>query len=63
MSEKKSIFETKDFKDICFYYFLHFFNYTKKIEIGEKINQFNGVSNYGLLFLFYFIDNQFYFKR
>ena len=28
--QKKNIFEVNDFKDICFYYFLHFYNYTKK---------------------------------
>ena len=50
--QKKNIFEVNDFKDICFYYFLHFYNYTKKNEIGEKINQFNGVSNTVFLIIF-----------
>lgn len=45
MSKEKTIFEKNDFKNICFYYFLPFYNYVKKNEIGEKINQFNGVNN------------------
>ncbi len=45
MSAEKTIFEKNDFKNICFYYFLPFYNYVKKNEIGEKINQFNGVNN------------------
>ena len=49
MSEKKSIFQKNDFKNICFYYYLPFYNYVKKNEIGEKINQFKGVVNYILL--------------
>ena len=44
MSKEKTIFDKKDFKNICFYYFLPFYNYVKKNEIGEKINQFNGVN-------------------
>ena len=45
MSAEKTIFEKNDFKNICFYYFLPFYNYVKKNEIGEKINLFNGVNN------------------
>ena len=44
MSEVKSIFERNDFKDIYFYYYLPFYNYVKKADIGEKINKLNGVS-------------------
>lgn len=51
MSDKKSIFEKKDFKNIYFYYFLPFYNYVKKNEIGEKINQFNGVIRYILIII------------
>ena len=46
MSEEKSIFERNDFKNLCFYYYLPFYNYVKKCEIGEKINQFKGVIIY-----------------
>ena len=46
MSEEKSIFERNDFKNLCFYYYLPFYNYVKKCEIGEKINQFKGVKIY-----------------
>lgn len=53
MSEEKSIFERNDFKNINFYYFLPFYNYVKKNEIGEKINQFNGVNNYYILIIFF----------
>ena len=45
MSGAKNIFEKNDFKNVCFYYFLPFYNYVKKNEIGEKINQFKGVKN------------------
>ena len=45
MSGEKTIFEKNDFKNLCFYYFLPFYNYVKKNEIGEKINQFKGVNN------------------
>ena len=63
MSDKKNIFQKNDFKNICFYYFLPFYNYVKKNEIGEKINQFSGVNKYIILSIFYFLDNQFYIKR
>lgn len=53
MSEKKTIFEKNDFKDICFYYFLRFYNYAKKNEIGEKINQLGGVKYFFNFILFY----------
>ena len=56
MSEEKSIFERNDFKNIYFYYFLPFYNYVKKVEIGEKINQFNGVIIYKII-LNFFIQN------
>ena len=46
MSEEKSIFERNDFQNITFYYFLLGYNYVKKVEIGEKINQFGGVIPY-----------------
>ena len=47
-----SIFETKDFKNCYFYYFLPLYNYAKKNEIGEKINQFNGVNNNNIIYLY-----------
>lgn len=53
MSEEKTIFEKNDFKNVCFYYFLPFYNYVKKNEIGEKINQFNGVKYYFNKKIFY----------
>ena len=53
MSEEKTIFEKNDFKNVCFYYFLPFYNYVKKNEIGEKINQFNGVRYYFNKKIFY----------
>ena len=53
MSEEKTIFEENDFKNVCFYYFLPFYNYVKKNEIGEKINQFNGVKYYFNKKIFY----------
>jgi hypothetical protein len=53
MSEEKSIFERNDFKNIYFYYFLPFYNYVKKVEIGEKINQFNGVIIYKIILNFF----------
>jgi hypothetical protein len=43
MSVEKSIFERNNFKNLSFYYFLPFYNYVKKNEIGEKINKFEGV--------------------
>ena len=55
MSAEKSIFEKNSFKNICFYYFLPFYNYVKKNEIGEKINQFNGVNNDKFLLLFFIL--------
>lgn len=55
MSEEKTIFEKNDFKNVCFYYFLPFYNYVKKNEIGEKINQFNGVNNDKFLLLFFIL--------
>jgi len=63
MSEEKSIFERNDFKNINFYYFLPFYNYVKKSEIGEKINQFNGVIIYKNKNNFIYIDHQFHLKR
>ena len=53
MSEEKTIFGKNDFKNVCFYYFLPFYNYVKKNEIGEKINQFNGVKYYFNKKIFY----------
>ena len=53
MSGEKSIFERNDFKNISFYYFLPFYNYVKKSEIGDKINQFNGVIIYIKILKFY----------
>jgi hypothetical protein len=63
MSEEKSIFERNDFNNIYFYYFLPFYNYVKKIEIGEKINQFNGVIIYKNYNNFFNIENQYLLKR
>ena len=62
MSEGKSIFERNDFQNICFYYFLPFYNYVKKSEIGEKINQFNGVITYKNNIIFIPLDHQFHLK-
>ena len=53
MSVEENIFDKKDFKNVCFYYFLPFYTYVKKNEIGEKINQFNGVYNYFYIILSY----------
>ena len=53
MPGEKSIFERNDFKNISFYYFLPFYNYVKKSEIGDKINQFNGVIIYIKILNFY----------
>ena len=63
MSTEKSIFESNDFKNMYFYYFLPFYNYVKKTEIGEKINQFNGVIIYKIINKFMSIDHQFHIKR
>ena len=63
MSEEKSIFERNDFNNIYFYYFLPFYNYVKKIEIGEKINQFNGVIIYKNYNKYFNIENQYLLKR
>jgi len=52
MSIEKTIFEKNDFKNTCFYYFLPFYNYVKKSEIGERINQFNGVILNKIIFKF-----------
>ena len=51
---ENKIFKLKDFENICFYYFLPSFNYIKKIEIGEKINLFKGVSLCFIFNIFYF---------
>jgi hypothetical protein len=63
MSEEKSIFERNDFKNIFFYYYLPFYNYVKKCEIGEKINQFKGVIIYIYKNSFITIVHQFEFER
>ena len=49
---KVKVVEKNDFKNTCFYYFLPFYNYVKKNEIGEKINQFNGVILNKIIFKF-----------
>lgn len=56
MSEKKAFSKNKILKIYAFITSFIFIIMQKKNEIGEKINQFNGVSNMAFLIIYFFID-------